>query len=280
MSVEMPEPPDSNQPETVSDPSTDNRFDEQNFTGQDVLELFRLEDHPCLKEIEQFIADAKDYHTAIATCYQDGTLIDAIKKNITIAEKGKMVADKLRDLPAVLHNGGVTDEHAQYAVAQLFCAVDYDFVELLTQLCPETRSRITAVTKDEVSELVFALYDRDSYPEDTLADHDEYEAVGIGLGNVYASINNKDLTIFVEEILEQTKDQKLFAAADKILSDEQTEKDQKLFAAADKILNDDQKRDDTPLGYRLGKHVIDITKIAAGVAAGTVLARLLKRNSK
>ena len=208
--------------------------------GNDLLELIHEHDK---KKLE--------FHTLLASLAGDS---DGVEDAIPVINfRGKVVARSWYDILCKLGSGdGYTDEAFTGSVATLWTQDEIDRVKVLNEA--GLSYTFTPIAEGEVSNLTHEIRGIINVIVEQSDDTDVNSNVLDGLVEAYADSMEHDLTLYVEGLqsVQHTR--------------QNTEK-QYSFSA------DRLKR----LLPHIGKHALDVAKLAGGVATGIVIGSLLKR---
>lgn len=264
MSVEMPEPDDRDQTlpgaDTGGDHSVrDDRFDNQEFSLNEVLNLARLGEGPHVDAFVDFVDGAHALHEHIGDCVQDGSIEDALKG---IGESGQVYVDLFNDLrslmgtlPAKLQEAGMADDDAVRELTLLLCSLDHERVNALIELQPSLKNQLMMMGRKDIEDMVRNIYEIDDSVDDGVDDLSQNR--GEAMIYVFMRHLKADISVFSDSIIVEERQRKIVTAAEKILAQEPEVPRSRL--------------------ERIGGHALDVAKIAAGVAAGIAISRLFKK---
>lgn len=227
----------------------DPRFVALDFTVEDLAFLASVEGRPYAGLIRDFSEISQLYYDAIAEGVENGNVEVISLKGV----EGRRLSDAIdkftslvMELPLLIYRKGVDDEQAVGMLVRIMIADGIRRTRIYRTLVSDPDVRFDNIDPEFASALVNGAYN----VEVEGSEEDHYKARGLQLMWVWGQILNTDIDILGRSLIDDRQEERMDRAVSIILGEQNG-----------KRLN------------QIGKHVLDVGKLALGVAAGIILSR-------
>lgn len=234
----------------------DNRFDTQPFTLQELADLARLAEEKYAPTVANVAEAIVKTHEAFQTWSQEGVLEDVLLQRgeygADMGTVGHRVMTALDGYPLQMFQMGASDETAIEIMSRLMEAMERERAEVFSGISPDVAKRLEPLDRKKSKELAESIYGVKIEGIDS--DTKRYETIGGIFSDKMIGYLNYDIEALGDQVIAVRKERTAAQAFEKILA-----------------MGNESVR------AKIGRHTLDVLKVAAGVTIGVVAARFFRK---